>query len=77
MSGHQGILNLHFVNLPRGYQRQSVPEEVSSCCADEAKIHMEFNNLNADIVLKAAVKKYVFTVRKMCWWLVLNKALFP
>jgi hypothetical protein len=56
LSGHQGILNLYLVNLPRGYKKQSKPEEASSCCADEAKIHMEFNNLNADTVLQAAVK---------------------
>lgn len=56
LSGHQGILNLYPVNLPRGYQRQSKQEEASPCCADEAKIHMEFNNLNAGTVLQAAVK---------------------
>ena len=60
LSGHQGILNLHLVNLPRGYQRQSVPEEASSRCADEAKIYTEFNNLNADTVLKAGVKICVY-----------------
>jgi hypothetical protein len=37
LSGHQGILNLYLVNLPPGYQRQSVPEEVGSRCADDSK----------------------------------------
>ena len=60
LSGHQVILNLHLVNLPHGYQRQSVPEEASSRCADEAKIYTEFNNLNADTVLKAGVKICVY-----------------
>jgi len=40
------------------------------------KIYMEFNNLNADTVLQAAVQKSVFTVRKICWWFVL-KHCFP
>jgi hypothetical protein len=41
------------------------------------KIHMEFNNLNADTVHQTAVQKYVFTIRKIYWWFVLTKALFP